>query len=139
MKDLIIVQIGSKPVKKTDKNFTVFLNDAVNHIFETHKGFGMDLTTVLAQRWFVQVVAKNTAAMQKINSILQDEAHELHWVAKDLELEENGQHFKRGLALSFDTIMKYLRDLGVVEYKDQMVSDHTNNSAGTVYVIRFLD
>lgn len=99
----------------------------------------MDLTTVLARRWFVQVVANNAAAMQKINSILQDEAHELHWVAKDLELEENGQHFKRGLALSFDTIMKYLRDLGVIEYKDQILSDHKNISAGTVYVIRFLD
>lgn len=139
MKDLIIVQIGYKPAKKTDQNRTVFLNDVAHGIFEKHTGFGMDLTTVLAQKWFVAVVSKNPTAMAKINSVLQDKTHEKHWMAEDLELEENGVHFKRGLAFSFSDILKYLRDLQVIQFREQILSDYQDKQAGTVYVICFLD
>lgn len=139
MQDLTIVQVGFKPAKKTDQYRTVFLKDSKNCIFETNTGLGMDLSAKLAQDWFVSVVSVMPEAMEKINRILKDKNHKLYAIAQDLELEEDGKSFKRGVALSFNSLVYTLQNLGVIEQRNQMLSDYQDISIGSIYMIRFLD
>lgn len=139
MQDLTIVQIGFKPAKKSDQNRTVYLKDSKNYFFETNTGLGMDLSAKLALQWFGAVVQSMPQIMEKISSIANNKNHKHYAIAQDMQLEEGGKDFKRGLALSFNTLVYNLQALGVIEQTNQMLSNHEDISIGNIYVIRFLD
>lgn len=136
MLNLIIAQIGYKPAKKSDQDRTVFLKDSANHFFEANTGLGIDLTARLAEKWFAEVVATKPEAMAMIQAEIDNPESRNHCIALDLELGED-QKFKRGIAVSFNTMVMYLRLIGIIECQEQIASNHKDESAGCIYVIKF--
>ena len=97
----------------------------------------MDLSSKLAEIWFVEVVSIHQAAMEKIHALIADKSAQHHAIALDLELDETGKKFKRGLALSFDTLARYLRLVGLIDYQTQILVDHKDCERGGIYAIQF--
>lgn len=137
MKNITLVQVGYKPAKKTDQYRTVFMNDATHCFFEVNKGLGMDLSAKLAGMWFMEVISIHSAAMDKIYAIMANPSHPGFTIAQSFKLDETGKSLEDPIALSFNTMMFYLKKMGILNFTSQMLVDHHDCEKGAIYAIEF--
>ena len=137
MKNITLVLVGYKPAKKTDQYRTVFMKDATHCFFEVNKGLGMDLSAKLAGMWFMEVISIHSAAMDKINAIMANPSHPDFTIAQSFKLDETGKSLEDPIALSFNTMMFYLKKMGILNFTSQILADHQDCEKGVIYAIEF--
>lgn len=134
-----IIQLGYKPFRKGDQSRTVFINDSTAKLFLSNTGLGLDLSAKLAQQWFFEVANTYPIVAEKITAALNDLDHKDFVLATSLEAADDGKSFALGLALSFNSLLNHLKQLGCITVDETILIDHKEKDAGVLYIVNFLE